>query len=301
MGREWVAVSEKGSLVPRATSEEIADVLRERIRSGVLKAGDRLPTQAALTEEFGVERGAVRGALQRLQADGLLVNVSKGSPPQVAASKETVSATSRSARSILGPHLVEAFEQSHVQVDAVCLTAETLMLALGEPLRRVYDGSSRPESVHVRVVLPSLGQDLDYPQPEKGWGHDAFLDDAVRARSRAQLGAQRTVLEHNLAGLRRAGEIDVQVEFRETRGTPTRKVYLLNRQEALIGHYIPGRFLREVEDYEGANPVPLCDVEGFDTAMFVFAKARSATEAAFVEAEQTMFDGIWEHVARGRA
>lgn len=64
----------------RLSPQEIADSLRERIRTGELKPGDRLPTQADLAEEFGVERGAVRQALRALQEDGLLTNVSKGSP-----------------------------------------------------------------------------------------------------------------------------------------------------------------------------------------------------------------------------
>ncbi|XIG76341.1 GntR family transcriptional regulator [Streptomyces sp. SGAir0957] len=293
--------SSPSSSTPRTSSDEIAGALRERIRGGALKAGDRLPTQAALAEQFGVERGTVRQALQRLQADGLLTNVSKGSPPQVAAAPPgQVTGGSRAARSILGPRLVAAFGQPQVRVDVACLTAETLMTALGEPLRRVYEGADRPESVHLRVLLPLLDQDLDYPSPDKGWGHDDALDRAVKERSRAQRAAQRTVLTDTVAGLRRSG-IDARVDFRHTLGTPTRKVYLLNQRVALVGHYIPGRFLREVERYEGANPVPLCDVEGFDTPMFVFDAERGGDQAAFVDAEQAMFDGVWEHVARGQA
>lgn len=74
----------------RLTPQEIADVLRERIRVGELRAGDRLPTQAELAEEFGVERGTVRQALRALQEDGLLTNVSKGSPPRIAESSPVV-------------------------------------------------------------------------------------------------------------------------------------------------------------------------------------------------------------------
>jgi hypothetical protein len=299
-GREYVAVNDKSSPTPRATPDEIADILRERIRAGALRTGERLPTQAALAEQFGVERGTVRHALQRLRADGLLTNVSKGSPPQVAAPDAEGSGGSRAARSILGPRLVAAFGEPQVRVDVACLTAETLMTALGEPLRRVYEGADRPESVHLRVLLPLLEQDLDYPSPDKGWGHDEQLDRAVRARSRAQRAAQRTVLTNTVEGLRRSG-IDARIDFRYTLGTPSRKAYLLNRRVALVGHYIPGRFLREIEDYKGANPVPLCDVEGFDTPMFVFDAAEQGDRAAFVRAEQKLFDGIWEHVARGQA
>ena len=39
---------------------EVADVLRDRIRSGALRPGQRMQTQAELADEFGVERGAVR-------------------------------------------------------------------------------------------------------------------------------------------------------------------------------------------------------------------------------------------------
>ncbi|MER5949714.1 GntR family transcriptional regulator [Streptomyces sp. NPDC001904] len=292
-------VNDKSVPAPRPTSEGIADELRERIRTGVLGAGDRLPTQAALAEEFGVERGAVRGALQLLRADGLLTNVSKGSPPQVAERATATPATgSRSARSVLGPRLVAAFQAPRVRLDAMCLTAETLMVSLGEPLRQVFEGRSRPESVHVRILLPASDQHLDYPAPEKGWGHDTELDAALHRRNRNQLAAQQKVLEQNLMQLRVMGGIDVRTEFRSMTGTPTRKIYLLNRREALIGHYIPQRIMREVDDYDNGTPVPLCDVRGFETPMFAFASAGSPTEAAFVEAEQQMFDGLWEYVAR---
>ncbi|MEV5607811.1 winged helix-turn-helix domain-containing protein [Streptomyces sp. NPDC052225] len=290
-------MNDKGNATPRVTSEEIADELRARIKAGTLRPGDRLPTQAALAEEFGVERGAVRSALQRLQADGLLTNVSKGSPPQVARSAVEAPIGSRSARSILGPRLVAAFEDPDVRVDVACLTAETLMTALGEPLRHVYEGASRPRSIYLRVLLPSLDQDLDYPSPVAGWGHDDKLEKAVKERTRIQREAQSTVLRSNFAGLRRSG-IDARIEFRYTVGTPSRKTYLLNRREVLLGHYVPGHFLREVDEYAGPSPVELCDVEGFDTSMFVFDHARGAGEAAFVDAEQAMFDGIWDHVAR---
>uniref|UniRef100_UPI002D219311 winged helix-turn-helix domain-containing protein n=1 Tax=Streptomyces sp. SA3_actF TaxID=682181 RepID=UPI002D219311 len=62
----------------------IAAALRDRIARGVLKAGDRIPTQAELSQEFGVERGRVRQALQALRAEGLLSHSTKGVPPRVA-------------------------------------------------------------------------------------------------------------------------------------------------------------------------------------------------------------------------
>ncbi|MGY0492718.1 winged helix-turn-helix domain-containing protein [Streptomyces sp. WG-D5] len=285
---------------PRPTAEDIADTLRKRILTGEIEAGARLPTQAALAAEFGVERGAIRGALQLLRTDGLLTNVSRGSPPTVSRPQHQTSQGAQSARSILGPRLVAAFEAPHVHVDVASLTGETLVTALGEPLRKVYEGALRPMSVRVRMVVPRPGADADYPAPAAGWGVDAKLDDAVKRRGRVQWDSQRTVLAGAFKGLRDSG-VDARFEYRFVSGVPTRKVYLLNRQEVLVGHYVPGRFEREIDDYEGADTVELVDVEGFETGMFAFERSESTQKEAFVDGEQAMFDGLWEYVARRQA
>ena len=53
-------------------SEQLADALVVSIRDGQLKAGERLPTEAALVDRFGVSRTVVREALSRLKTLGLL-------------------------------------------------------------------------------------------------------------------------------------------------------------------------------------------------------------------------------------
>lgn len=53
-------------------SEQLADALIVSIREGQLKPGQRLPTEAALVERFGVSRTVVREALSRLKTLGLL-------------------------------------------------------------------------------------------------------------------------------------------------------------------------------------------------------------------------------------
>ena len=52
--------------------DEIADALLDRIRSGELKPGDRLPPERRLVEQFGASRTAVREALRALAARGLV-------------------------------------------------------------------------------------------------------------------------------------------------------------------------------------------------------------------------------------
>ena len=57
---------------PRSLSAGVADVLNQRIRVGPLRAGDQLPTEAAIMREFGVSRTVVREALSKLQAAGMV-------------------------------------------------------------------------------------------------------------------------------------------------------------------------------------------------------------------------------------
>lgn len=53
---------------------QIADLLRRPISTGRWAAGDRLPSEAALVEHFGVARMTVRQAVQQLRAEGLVVS-----------------------------------------------------------------------------------------------------------------------------------------------------------------------------------------------------------------------------------
>lgn len=144
---------------PQATHREVADELRARIRSGRLRPGQRMPTQAQLAEEFGVERGAVRQALRILQSERLLTNVSKGSPATVAPDpygpQSGPEARPMPTTVALASRIAAAFAAEHVEIDALCLTSVSLTLALGEPLSQIHAGRLKPAKVDVRVLLPS--------------------------------------------------------------------------------------------------------------------------------------------------
>jgi GntR family transcriptional regulator len=58
----------------RAPYQQVAASLEERIRSGQLHAGDRLPTNKALAAEFGVATMTVQSALRLLREQGLVVS-----------------------------------------------------------------------------------------------------------------------------------------------------------------------------------------------------------------------------------
>ena len=55
----------------RAVFRQIADQLRTAIRDGRLSEGDRLPSEAALIDHYGVARMTIRNALQILETEGL--------------------------------------------------------------------------------------------------------------------------------------------------------------------------------------------------------------------------------------
>lgn len=57
---------------PRSLAHDVVDGLAGRIREGALAQGEKLPTEAAIMEEFGVSRTVVREAISRLQAAGLV-------------------------------------------------------------------------------------------------------------------------------------------------------------------------------------------------------------------------------------
>jgi len=62
----------------RRIFEEICDSIRQKLVSGELKAGDRLPPERDLSELFAVSRTAVREALRSLEIAGI-VDLKKGS------------------------------------------------------------------------------------------------------------------------------------------------------------------------------------------------------------------------------
>lgn len=59
---------------PPRVSDEIAQLITERIDSGGLQPGTKLPSESMLAKEFGVGRSAVREAIAKLRQDGLVTS-----------------------------------------------------------------------------------------------------------------------------------------------------------------------------------------------------------------------------------
>ncbi|MGW6013867.1 winged helix-turn-helix domain-containing protein [Streptomyces sp. NPDC055210] len=272
---------------------EVADELRSRIVSGELRAGERMPTQARLADEFGVERGTVRQALRILQSENLLSNVSKGSPATVADSVEKAltgpAAPPRTTMVALSSRITAAFSAPHVEIDALCLTAVSLTLAMGEPLRLIHEGRLKPARIDVRVLLPSRDIDLAFPAAV-----DATEDgERVQRRWLAQRNAQGQVLKHNLLALRTTHGIDVHITFRALPFTPPVKLYLLNEAEALFAYYTLSRRGAEID----SEYLETYDAEGTQSTLFAFEQGEGLRATTFVEQSHLWFNALWETIS----
>jgi GntR family transcriptional repressor for pyruvate dehydrogenase complex len=64
------------NLFPTVSSPRLADLiaekLRDQVRRGILRPGDRLPPEAELMRQFGVSRPTLREALRMLEHDELI-------------------------------------------------------------------------------------------------------------------------------------------------------------------------------------------------------------------------------------
>ena len=136
---------------------KIAAALRNRIREGDLKPGDKLPSEAAVSAEFGVARGTAREALKQLETDGLVDTLP--AVGRIVRSKEQADKTPRYRR--IAAELIAAIEAGEYppgsQLPGEAQLAErfqasrnTIRSALGE-----LDGRGFVEVVHGkgRVVL----------------------------------------------------------------------------------------------------------------------------------------------------
>jgi DNA-binding FadR family transcriptional regulator len=119
--------------------ERVVDELRGRIVSGAYGGAGELPPQGELCAEFGVSRGVVREAMQRLQSQRL-IDVSQGRKPRVMPA---------------GPEAIA--ESVHVQMQRT----EATWRQLGE-VRRTLEveiagrAAERIDSVKVRALEKTL-------------------------------------------------------------------------------------------------------------------------------------------------
>lgn len=242
-----------------------------------------MPTQANLSDEFGVERGTIRKALDLLNQEGLLTGVTKGAPPRVAEQSGLGHPTQRSAATgRLGDALAAAFTAPHVTVEAFTLSGESLDAHMRLCVENIRVGTlPPPRSVTVRILLPVIAESLplfravDDPQETR---HRKRLAELAR---RYTTSIRRTVSDIQYGGLSES----VSFEVRQAPITPLQKFYLLNGSEALSGYYPAVR--RPIQLDEG-GVLEVYDLLGFGTHLF-----HHTAGSAFVEKARDWFEYHW--------
>ncbi len=109
----------------RRIFEEICDSIREKLVSGELKAGDRLPSERELSDMFHVSRTALREAIRSLEIVGI-VELRKGSKGGAFVTRSGASQVTRTFRDMLdfgSVSLATLLEARLLVMDAVVRSA----------------------------------------------------------------------------------------------------------------------------------------------------------------------------------
>ncbi|MEO3978431.1 GntR family transcriptional regulator [Streptomyces sp. CAU 1734] len=270
---------------------DVAGILSGRIHEGQLRDGERMPTQEALAEEFGIDRRAVRQALDLLRKAGLLTAAVRGAPARIALPRPPGpdGTEPQQTDAGLGPRLLAAFRERDVRLDAICLTAESLNLALAEPLRLMRTGRLAPRTVRVRLLLPSRDLELAFPRP----AGDSVDESRVHEHWLSLRNSHGRVLGAGLRALRTTRGIDVEVTLRALPFTPPVKLYLLNGSAALFAYYTVTRR----EEQIGDSTAEIFDALGSDSVLFPFERGGGTRDDSFVTQSQAWFDGLWGTLA----
>lgn len=156
---------------------QLENVLREKIISGAFEAGERMPTESELIDEYGVSRITVRQALQSLTDEGLIER-HQGRGTYIAARKTkkrkftgTIHLTGSLDELIeMGMDTpVKVLEMNRVEADAH--EAELLQIKTGDAiyrLKRLRMNEGKPYSLIVNYLPDEIGSSLTMAELSSG-------------------------------------------------------------------------------------------------------------------------------------
>ncbi|WP_344597336.1 FadR/GntR family transcriptional regulator [Actinomadura vinacea] len=142
-------------------TQELVDTLTARIREGVIRPGERLPTETSLIEAHGVSRTVVREALSRLKAAGLIeTRHGRGSYVLAMPSTTGFDPAARDLRDVLD--LLDL--RMGIEAEAAALAADrrtgAALSSLGEALEEFAAAAGHPSTAvnadfrfHLRIAL----------------------------------------------------------------------------------------------------------------------------------------------------
>jgi GntR family transcriptional regulator len=188
---------------------QIAGMLREAISSGQLATGERLPSEAALIDHFGVARMTVRQAVQELRSEGLVTSEHgrgvfvRHAPPIRRLASDRFARRHRAIGR--AAFTVEAEKSGYTpQVDNITVTREAPNSVVAERLRlsekdkvvvrsRRYLADGRPIETAISYIPTAFAQGTRIEQVDTGpGGIYARLEEAghTLARFTEEVGAR---------------------------------------------------------------------------------------------------------------
>ncbi|TDK89956.1 GntR family transcriptional regulator [Mycolicibacterium mucogenicum] len=197
---------------------QIAGMLRDAISSGQLIAGERLPSEAALIDHFGVARMTVRQAVQDLRAEGLVISEHgrgvfvRPAPPIRRLASDRFARRHRASGK--AAFTVEAEKSGYApQVDNITVTREKSNPTVAERLRltpddevvvrsRRYLADGRPVETATSYIPATFAQGTKIEQTDTGpGGIYARLEDAghILDRFTEEVGARMPTPEERRA------------------------------------------------------------------------------------------------------
>lgn len=197
---------------------QIASMLRDAISSGQLGAGERLPSEAALIEHFGVARMTVRQAVQDLRAEGLVISEHgrgvfvRPAPPIRRLASDRFARQHRASGK--AAFTVEAEKSGYTpQVDNITVSREKPDSVVAERLRltnddevvvrsRRYLADGKPVETATSYIPASFAQGTKIEQTDTGpGGIYARLEEAghTLARFTEEVGARMPTPEERRA------------------------------------------------------------------------------------------------------
>ncbi|NEA56674.1 winged helix-turn-helix transcriptional regulator [Streptomyces sp. SID13666] len=274
----------------------IADVLRTEILDGRYEVGQQIPTQDALAELHGVSRPTIQRALHKLRDDGY-IGSRRGRAAEVldrrpGAGESASIIETDGEEPNLRAHIAAAFECPHVSIDVFSLTTQTLYEALTGPVSRIKEGTLSPESIRVRLLLPSPDVRLAVP---------IAVADPTDARPLRRLrglaSAHATALRSTFVDLAERRVVpELSVILRSVRITPMEKLYVINNTTVLRGYY---KVLNRRVSYHDED-IEIYDVKGTDAVLFPFQydeREPGSRDSRYVQESRSWFDSLWSTIA----
>ncbi len=194
---------------------QLENLLREKINSGAVSPGDRLPTESDLIEQYGVSRITVRQALQALADEGLIER--RQGRGTFVAERRTRRKTFEGVTNLTGSldELIEMGKGTPVKllemnrVEASAHEAELLSIKPGEPvfrIKRLRLRDDKPYSLIINYLPAEIGARLT----REDLSHGALLQ-LLESRFGLRLHDARQQITAELADPYVAGLLKVRI------------------------------------------------------------------------------------------